>query len=164
MKLWKTLKSLIVVIAAVGALLPQAGALADARAQISDVALAAGGQLRGQAVTPNGQSAKDAIITLVQRGETVAKTKADKDGLFQFSGLRGGVYAVAVNGQTRGVFRAWAPRTAPPAASQAVLVVADGQAARGIYVPLFGDLGLGEILVVGAAGGIVGVAARDRAS
>ena len=105
---------------------------------IRDVALAQGGMLRGQLVDPNGQSLGLTEVKLVQNNRIVAATHTDAQGTFQLDGLRGGVYQVHTDLPV-GVFRLWAPQTAPPAAQASVLVIDGNQTIRG-QKPLRGRL------------------------
>ena len=105
---------------------------------IRDVALAQGGTLRGQLVDSNGQSLELTEVKLVQNNRIVASTHTDAQGTFQLDGLRGGVYQVHTDLPV-GVFRLWAPQTAPPAAQASVLVIDGNQTIRG-QKPLRGRL------------------------
>lgn len=118
-------------LAAAGSLVPQR-AWADSTtgeptAAAADVALAAGGVLRGQVLDQQGQPHGKLAVYLVQKNEVVATTTTDREGQFSLANLRGGVYAVHA-GAASGVYRLWAANTAPPAAQPAALLV-DGQTA-----------------------------------
>jgi hypothetical protein len=99
-------------------------------ATISDVALSEGSVLRGQVVDPQGAPLRNQPVAVRQLERTVATTRTDLDGRFSVSGLPGGVYQI-ITPDGFGVFRLWAPRTAPPAAQQAALIVAGQQMVRG---------------------------------
>lgn len=102
--------------------------------RIIDVALQDGGLLLGQVVTPDGMPVPNAAVT-VDTGEQVLGTaKTDAQGRFAFRGLKGGVYRLnAANGT--GMYRLWAPRTAPPGAQQTTLIVSGQDLARGQVLP-----------------------------
>lgn len=102
----------------------------------ADVALADGGRLLGQAVDATGRPLSETSVAVTQADREVAATQADAQGRFAVTGLRGGIYRVTA-GQAEGVYRLWAPGTAPPSAQPAALVVAgDGQQVLGQSGPL----------------------------
>ena len=78
-----------------------------------DVALGEGGTLRGQIVDAQGNPVPRVAVSLRQADRQVAATVADSSGHFHLTGLRGGTYHI-VAGEAEGVYRLWAPRTAPP--------------------------------------------------
>lgn len=100
-----------------------------------DVALHEGGRLFGQVVDAQGIPLVRAPVRLRQLDQEVAVTRTDRYGYFQVQGLRGGTYQI-VAGPANGVYRLWAPRTAPPAAQPGALVVAGGQQVLGQNGPL----------------------------
>jgi hypothetical protein len=115
-------------------LMPRAAWAAGQRAagndqRVIDVALEAGGLLQGQVVDTENVATAACEVVLLRNGQEVARTTADREGRFSVSGLRGGVYQVMAGGGG-GVYRLWAPRTAPPSASSSALVVA-GEVVRG---------------------------------
>jgi|GEM_PF-635641 len=87
-----------------------------------DVVLEGQGVLRGQIVNAQGLAVVNTPVSLQTGGKEVARVLTDKTGNFQAAGLKGGVYQVASNGH-QGVYRLWAPRTAPPAATQGLRIV-----------------------------------------
>lgn len=109
-------------------LLPQS--LFAAGAGISDAALQNGGTLHGQLVDQEGLPQKGVDVVLRHDLRVVAVTKTDSLGRFAITGLRAGVYQVVT---TRGshVYRLWAPKTAPPAAQQRILLVTASEIVRG---------------------------------
>ncbi len=180
MKLIKLLKGLAVSAATFGLLIPypaitnaSENATATRQAEIiRDLALGAGGVLRGQVMNKNGLPDGDATISVIRDGETVATVKADKEGSFRVLGISGGVYAVS-SGKATGVVRVWTHQTAPPAASQAVLLVPSDLTVRGqgqlhgwLHDRLgglsLGQVGLGGLLVLGFAGTIIAIAATNN--
>jgi len=142
MKSMTVLKTGAVALACLGMLLPtpvlhaatgDAGSKqdADGRVQaVADVALDDGGTLRGQVVDPQGNPVAQTTVSLRRVDGQLVTTVADQSGEFQFTGLRGGTCRIAAGGTTR-VYRLWAPRTAPPAARVAALVVVDEQQVLG---------------------------------
>jgi len=115
---------------------PQAPARSAAKAtQVAtapDVALTTGGTFSGRVVDHTGKVLEGAQVTVRQGKQEVAKTVTNKDGLYTFKNMKGGVYQVA-SGNTEGVFRVWAERTAPPAAKEHALLVMGENGARGQF-------------------------------
>ena len=96
----------------------------------SDVELDATGTLRGQVVNVGGVPVAEAEVFLRQSGFQFARTRTDATGRFSFRHLRGGMYEVVVRGHS-GLVRAWAAKTAPPAAEEIALVVVGHDLVRG---------------------------------
>jgi hypothetical protein len=136
----------------------RSGAVANQPASVRDVALAEGGELRGQIV------AVQAPLPVVVRrnGEEVARTETDASGRFAVRGLTGGLYEVDTPvGQ--GMFRAWSPRTAPPAAEQSAVLVAQDKVVRGQWgSSAFGWLGNPWVLAAIVAAAIAIPLALDN--
>jgi hypothetical protein len=97
-----------------------------------DVALSDGGTLVGQLVDAQGAPLANAPVALLVGGKEVVRGTTNERGEFTVTGLKGGVYEVAAPGY-QGIYRLWAPRTAPPAANQGMLMVAQGDFVRGQY-------------------------------
>ena len=129
-------------LASAGLLLPQTAAVAAdqpntpgphdaaAEATVRDAALAAGGVLQGQVLSPEGLPIAQAPVTVWASGGRVAATQTDAEGGFVVAGLRGGYYTVVAAGSSS-EYRLWTENTAPPHAGQRVLIVADSLATRG---------------------------------
>lgn len=100
-----------------------------------DVALAAGGVLRGQVVDVHGSPVQQAPVSVRHVLGEVRATVTDGSGRFEIAGLRGGTYQI-VAGSSAGVFRLWAPQTAPPSAQPAALIVVAGPQVLGQQGPL----------------------------
>ncbi len=100
---------------------------------IVDVALAQGGVLTGQVVDPQGAPmAKTAVQVVNQQGQ-VTTTESNATGQFTVQGLtQGGVHRIAAAGN-QGVYRLWAPGTAPPGAITRVTVVSGQPIYRAQY-------------------------------
>jgi hypothetical protein len=135
MKLATIFKGLVVGVAILGICLPQsllASTPVKQSAPVVDVALGQGGKLLGQVVDTNGAVESNVPVSLRQGDRELAKAKADANGYFAFSGLRGGVYQVVA---AKGVasYRVWAQRTAPPTAQKGALVVSGQNLMRGQY-------------------------------
>jgi hypothetical protein len=110
---------------------------------------------------------------VIRDGGTVATVKTNESGAFAIAGLPGGVYAIS-SGKATGLVRAWSPQTAPPSASQGVLLVPSDLTVRGQDCLnewlqnhgglSLGQIGLGGLLVLGLVGTIVAIALDDDAS
>ncbi len=88
----------------------------------SDVVLQDKGVLVGRIVDLQGVALVKTPVSLQTGGKEVARVMSDEKGHFQAEGLKGGVYQVASTGH-QGVYRLWAPKTAPPAATQGLSIV-----------------------------------------
>lgn len=102
-----------------------------------DVVLGPGGVLRGQVQSATAAPRGAVELVLVQVDREMARTTTDEQGHFQLDGVRGGAYSVASAGSCVEV-RLWAEGTAPPAAQDALLLVAGrdvtlGQGAGGTF-------------------------------
>lgn len=100
-------------------------AMAAPQAQTSfaaDVALGGGGVLVGQLVDAQGKVMTGTPVSIQTGGQEVARVATNENGVFFAQGLAGGVYEVAA-AEHRGVYRLWAPTTAPPQASQSITAV-----------------------------------------
>lgn len=177
MKLIRLLKGLAVTAATFGILLPlpaitnaaeNAAASSRQAETVRDLALGAGGVLRGQVVNKDGLPDQGATVSVIRDGGTVATVKTGENGEFAVAGLPGGVYAIN-SGKATGVVRAWSPQTAPPSASQGVLLVPHDLTVRGQDWLRNHDglsrVGLGGLLVLGVVGTILAISlSGDSAS
>ncbi len=98
--------------------------------RIVDVALGAGGTVTGRVIDDQGIGIANAVVSIRQGDQEIAKTLTDKNGLYVVNNLRGGVYDVVAAGG-RGVFRFWAPETAPPSGRDVAIVVSGSAVVRG---------------------------------
>ncbi len=126
--------AVLAALSCVGMLVPQAAFAVSAEAKLSDVALHENGVVLGQVVDGQGVAVAMTPVAISSGGKEIARTQTDSTGKFSVSGLKGGVYQVAAAGQ-QGVYRLWAPRTAPPAAQQGLMVVSQGNLVRGQSIP-----------------------------
>jgi len=99
-------------------------------AAVGDVALSAGGVLRGQVLNPQGAPIAGTAVTVLASGREVASVQTDARGNFAVEGLRGGSYTV-VAGHGGGLYRLWTENSAPPQASSGVLIVSGQSVQRG---------------------------------
>lgn len=104
----------------------------NVRPSILDVALQDGGKLVGMYVNKTGKPVEGSRVLVRQEGKVIAASDTNAAGHFEVAGLRGGVYEIStVRGA--GVFRLWTATTAPPAARQAIVLVADEGVVRGQF-------------------------------
>ena len=87
-----------------------------------DVALAKEGTVSGQVLGADKKGVPNVPVSIRQGKEEVAQATTDKDGRFEAKNLKGGVYLIASN-SGYGLFRFWAPKSAPPAAHNQVLIM-----------------------------------------
>jgi hypothetical protein len=104
------------------------------RVQSADVRLDPRGALIGQLLDTQGRPASRVPVELWRSGERIAATATDADGRFGFAPVTVGVYQVLAAEADALVVRAWQPATAPPAASDQLLLVR-GSVVRGQYPP-----------------------------
>ena len=136
------LKGAAVCLATLGIVLPQAPAMADNQpagrvaakvgTSIPDISLTTGGTFSGRVVDHTGKVLEGAQVSLRQDKKEISTTVTNKDGIYSFNNLKGGVYQVA-SGNTEGVFRAWTEKTAPPSSKGHALLVMGENGARGQY-------------------------------
>jgi hypothetical protein len=88
---------------------------------VVDVALGQGGVLQGQVVSLQGSGQAGVPVFVKAQEHNVATTVTAADGTFSVQGLRGGVYQVAA-AKGQGIYRAWSPGTAPPAAQNTAII------------------------------------------
>jgi hypothetical protein len=140
MKLMAWLRTLALVLACLGLLIPSPVVAAMAAPVVSgskvpspsvktfDVELHKGGILVGQVVDGQGAPQTRAPVSLVHGDKTLATAATNRGGFFAVTKVPAGTYCVAV-GKTQGIYRLWAPGTAPPGAQRgALMVVGQGPA------------------------------------
>lgn len=137
MKSLGLVKAVAIVVATTGVCVPQALMAAESVARqpiAADVALRDGGVLLGQVVDTQGTAKAGVAVTVHSGDRELAAAKTDAGGYFAFRGLGGGVYRLsAAEGQ--GLYRVWAPETAPASAGQGALIVAGQDLVRGDFGP-----------------------------
>lgn len=102
----------------------------EAPSLIRDAALSRDGTLSGTVVTGNGVADAGCEVLARAADGKLQSTVTDDRGRFMFQNLRGGSYRLGVNGSAT-LWRVWTSDAAPPIAASAVLLVSDGQVARG---------------------------------
>lgn len=100
---------------------------------IQDVSLHDGGVFTGTVLDENGAGrAATPVVVLRKDGQVVAKTETDAKGEFTVSKMNGGVYQVQ-SSSGAGIYRVWAPGTAPPSAQEMAVVSPNPEVVRGQY-------------------------------
>jgi len=132
MKTRQIVNGLMASLAVLGLVVPQPILAADSAqaSPVTDVALRDGGVLIGQVVYQQGAALAGVPVSIRSADRELAVAKSRTDGYFAFKGLRGGVYQL-VAAKGHGVYRVWAPGTAPPAAQQGALVISGDPVVRG---------------------------------
>ena len=118
---------------------PVAGA--PALPAIQDVMLHEGGALVGQVRSADGAALASTHLKLRQAEQVVATTVTDANGNFRFIGVEGGMYTIESR-QGMGMYRVWAPNTAPPVARPAATLIEGNQVA--VQGPAGGPLTRGQ--------------------
>ena len=148
---------IILTAAGIVATLPSLAArAADPAPQVTDVALGDGGMLLGQVLDRQGVVKKGVPVALRAGEETKALAKTDENGRFAFSEVPGGVYQLATT-DGQGIYRAWAPGTAPPSAKPGVLLVCGGSTVLSQYGGEVVDFLSQPIVIAGAVTAAVAV-------
>lgn len=133
----KYFRALAAAVACCGMVLPQVASAAQPVPQSNDVALRPGGLVVGRVVDRQGVAQAGAVVSIQQDQLEVVRTTADQNGVFAAQGLRGGPYQILTE-HSQGLYRFWAPDTAPPAAQQTAVVVTSPDVVRGQYGNSFG--------------------------
>lgn len=126
----KILRVILASLSCIGMLMPQVAFAVPSVTRPSDIALHDNDTIHGQVVDAQGAALAKELVTIYRGEEEIAQTQTDSTGKFSVAGMKGGVYQVAAAGH-QGVYRLWAPRTAPPAAQQGLMVVSQGNVVRG---------------------------------
>lgn len=173
MRLLNTLRGCAVALAAMGIVFPQSAVLGaevlakQQNVRMADVALGTGGELRGQVVNAQGVAQAGRTVTVEGSGKELARLTTNAKGEFLARGLDGGVYLISTDGAA-GPVRAWAPNTAPPAASNGIMLVPGTQTARGqLFGHGFNPSGIATnpgVWITGAVIGTILAVAIDQSS
>lgn len=134
---FKHLQAWAAALACVAMVMPQVALATEPVAPSNDVALRPGGLVVGRVVDRLGVAQAGATVSLQQDQLEVVRTTADQNGVFAAQGLRGGQYQILTE-QGQGLYRFWAPNTAPPSAQQTAVVVTSPDVVRGQYGNNFG--------------------------
>ena len=131
--------------------------------RITDVGLTSTGRLVGQLVDSHGKPVANSAVQIAKTGEKPALARTDAAGYFAVDNLQADVYVASAPGTARMV-RVWAPRTAPPAASEGLLLVQPENTVRAQNGGLFANPWLTILILGGIGGGIAAVIANNSAS
>lgn len=96
---------------------------------IFDVGLSSTGSLVGQVVDDRGKPVANSPVEIAASNRKAVLTTTNEFGYFTVDNLRAGVYVATAPGTAKMV-RVWAPHTAPPAASNGILLVQPERTAR----------------------------------
>ena len=136
----------LVALACIGTVIPQTalaeqpvaapamvGAVAPNQAPmpiVHDVMLHDGGTLYGQVLNGEGIPMVGVPVNVRSGQQQVATVGTDDQGRFQVANLQGGLYQIGAE-QGDGLYRLWAPNTAPPVAQPAATLVSGANVFRG---------------------------------
>ena len=137
----------------------------------SDVALNAGGMLKGTILNTAVQPVAGVAVNVLHEDKVVATSMSNEQGEFTVKGLRNGAHVIKV-GETQQAVRLWGTDAAPPAAVENIAIVVDEETVRGQMGPRLGNqvrgfLGsnAGALLLIGGAVAIVlGTTLDDNAT
>lgn len=146
MKGMQFIKAVIVSLATLGVVMPQAGVLAATKSRaparssvrivrtgdVADVTLAADGTFSGRIVDHSGMPLANSEVVIRQGSREIARTRSDARGAFAVKNLRSGEYFVA-SGKTEGRFHLWMKDSAPKVSRDHALLVMGENGARGQY-------------------------------
>ena len=123
------------------------------QAKVIDVALQGQNELHGRILDAKGEAAPGTVVVLTD-GQNVplVRTVADEEGRFAFGQVPAGT-AVLYAGQTQTHMRTWATGTAPPKASQEVVIDQSQPIVRG----QFGGIDARSAAILAAWGVALGV-------
>lgn len=166
----KSFRVFVSVVAITGVCLPHfAGAaqppLVSASAQatflIQDVALTSGNKLAIQVVDAQGKPHVGTPLTIRAAGKTVHDSVTGKDGQVVLSQLKPGVYEVT-SGTRVGIYRLWAPQTAPPRVTTGILLIDQDGVVRGSRGGWQKAAIVGGVIITSAVlGGVIGYNLKD---
>ena len=125
-----TIRWVLSLTAVTALLVPQLALAGNPLPLVTDVALQDGGVLHGQLVASSGRPERTVRVVLLHDQKPIAVAETTPDGHFTMRGVRPGVHQIETNGGG-GVYRLWAPRTAPPNAQQGALLVTGKEVSRG---------------------------------
>ena len=102
----------------------------SAKAPVADIALFDGNVLVGQYLKADGTPYANAKVSFYQNGKLVKASETNEQGHFVARSLPAGMYEIKSQ-NAAGLYRLWAPNTAPPAAKNGVLMVGNQGIMRG---------------------------------
>lgn len=128
---------------------PSKSAASMSAAQLTDVQLAKSGILVGYVLDGQGHPVKNEQVRIFHHDRRIASAVTNKQGAYLVKGLRGGVHVVHAK-NSRGSFRFWTNKSAPPSAKSVALNVVDAKTIRGQMGSLYG--GNPNTALIGAIG------------
>ena len=133
--------------------------------KVRDIVLDDEGVLHGTLTNGQGQPQQTTEVAVRHGGKTLVTAKCDADGRFAVRDLRPGLYEINT-ARSYGVFRVWAPRSAPPAATSAALIVERNTVIRAQEWNAWRRALIlaGVIITSGVIGGVIGYNIKDDAS
>lgn len=145
MQALKILRTAAVVLATAGIALPQARILANEQTipskttvkvlpanAILDIRMGKDGAFTGRTINHNGNAVVGAKVVITQGKEVVGESVTDEHGNFAVLNLKSGIYEVSC-GATKGTYRAWTDKAAPPSAKPHSVLVLGENGTRGQY-------------------------------
>ena len=135
MRIKETLQYACAWLACLGVLSPTAifGAAPEAQTAthtVKDVELSATGCLTGQVLDQQGNGLAGVTVSLLQQGQPAGQAVSAANGSFAIDNLTGGTFQMIAGNQVNSC-RAWTATTAPPAATDGVLLVLPASVVRG---------------------------------
>jgi len=171
----KSFRFLVVVFTTIGMCSPQIATAAPPRsvsakdagavkAIVRDVALTTGNELEIQVINEQGKPHAGTPINVRAAGINLQRAVTKEDGKITLSELKPGIYEIT-SGTQSGIYRLWAPHTAPPKVTSGILLIDDGTVVRGSRggwqkAAIVG----GVIITSGVLGGVIGYNLKDDAS
>lgn len=125
------------------------------KAQVTDIALSATGELHGIVVRPDGQPISAEIVRVSHNGKQIAAARSGVDGRYVIKGLRPGTHHVKALNKEQ-VCRLWQAETAPPAAKKGLITTQASTVVRG-QDGGFLELGSSELFGLVLFGGVTAV-------
>ena len=133
----KRFQTIMAAVACVGIVCPPSALAGAPTNGAKDVALRPGGVLVGQVIDQQGAIRVGSTVSIQQGEQEIVRTQTDKNGVFAARGIRGGQYLI-VSDDGQSLCRLWTANTAPPAASDAAVVVTGQEVVRGQWGQQYG--------------------------
>lgn len=131
----RNVQTVLAAIACIAMVSPRPVLASEPRSLAKDVALRPGGVLVGQITDQQGARLAGTKVSIWQNEREVVTTATDANGIFAAQGLRGGQYQLITSEGHQTLCRFWAPETAPPVATDSVMLVTGDNLVRGQWGP-----------------------------
>jgi len=126
----RSFQRILAAVACLGMACPPSAFAAQPAGNAKDIQLRPGGVLVGQVLDQQGAAQAGTTVSVQSGDQEIVRTTTDANGIFAAQGLRGGQYQIVTEfGQSD--CRLWAADTAPPAATDAAVVVTGQEVVRG---------------------------------